>query len=54
MDKYTILKQNPKKSLRLIGVEIELFDSILEKVQKYIDEEKANNTNKKLIICIFQ
>lgn len=43
MDKYTILKQNPKKSLRLIGVEIEMFDSILEKVQKYLDEEKANN-----------
>lgn len=43
MDKYEILLQNPKKFTRLIGVNKENFQLILEKVQKYLDDKKAKN-----------
>lgn len=43
MDKYKILKQNPQKSTRLIGIDIETFDFILGKVQEYLSQKKSEN-----------
>ncbi len=43
MSKYDVLKQNPKKFLRKVGISVELFDSLLEKVQNKIQEKQAEN-----------
>jgi hypothetical protein len=43
MDRYKILKQNPQKSTRLIGVDMEIFDFILGKVQEYLSQKKSDN-----------
>lgn len=43
MNKYDVLKQNPKKFLRKVGISVELFDSLLEKVQNKIQQKQTEN-----------
>ncbi len=43
MDKYALLKQNPKRCRQLFGLEFEFLVTLLEKAQKHFEQKKQDN-----------
>jgi len=42
-DKYKLLAENPKNCKRLFGIEFDLFENLLKKVQKHFEDYLQNN-----------